>query len=532
MAVTVATSGGDLFGRLGQAQGYAAHRPRYPEELLNLLWKRTEANATFAVDACCGSGQLTTALAAHFEKVLGLDCSDEQLLRADKGVKNAEYRKADCTSLEGVPDGAVDFVTIAQALHWLNTSAFFSAADRVLRPGGYFAILGYGICSLEDPEAEKIFKAYYYNTMGTDLPLGDAKNFWDCDRKFLDNGYSGCDLTPFEDEERHWYHDSKTMKLDDFMGYLKTWSAYRTYLERVGSDPLPAFRENLKAVAGGSEDCSFKVKFPYFLILTKKALQQCCTSALTTESSLTPGVSSSAQKEADGEEHEAPVAVNKAHYPSGLNANFLLGDTGEIVETHIEKFEDPERRDIARAAPDIVEMLRSSAGLTSTSTVADIGAGTGLLLSRLSEAASTVTAVEISPAFLAYLRKQVKVKRLQNVSVVEGTGDDPCLPKRSIDLALVCDVYHHFEYPITTCRRIGEALRPGGRLVVIDFIRDEAIHKSHPPGWITDHVRAGQDVFREEILSAGFRLVSEPQIPSLVENYCMIFESSITERAS
>lgn len=221
---------------------------------------------------------------------------------------------------------------------------------------------------------------------------------------------------------------------------------------------------------------------------------------------------------------EECVAISATHYPNGLNANFLTGDESQVVADHIARFENPESRDIAKAVPDIMHMLKTHAGVGESSVVADIGAGTGLFLSPLSSAVKKVYAMEISPHFLAHLRKQVKVQRLQNIVVVEGSAKDPSLPPNSIDVAFICDVYHHFEYPKTFCGHLKQALRPGGCLVIIDFIRDEAVHKSHPPGWIMEHVRAGQEVFRAEIESAGFKHVSEPQVPSLAENYCMIFE--------
>jgi len=79
--------------------------------------------------------------------------------------------------------------------------------------------------------------------------------------------------------------------------------------------------------------------------------------------------------------------------------------------------------------------------------------------------------------------------------------------------------------------------------VVLDFIRDEAVHKSHGPGWITAHVRGDQNMFREEVESAGFVLVEDIQPKSgpragplsidLVENYIMIFRpASAAEQAN
>jgi predicted methyltransferase len=73
-------------------------------------------------------------------------------------------------------------------------------------------------------------------------------------------------------------------------------------------------------------------------------------------------------------------------------------------------------------------------------------------------------------------------------------------------------------------RSIHKALKKGGKLVVIDFHRDDSKIWSKPKGWVTEHVRASQSEFRKEIESAGFRLVAEPTIAGLTENYCMVFE--------
>jgi predicted methyltransferase len=93
------------------------------------------------------------------------------------------------------------------------------------------------------------------------------------------------------------------------------------------------------------------------------------------------------------------------------------------------------------------------------------------------------------------------------------------LPQASVDLAFVCDVYHHFEYPSSSLASLRRAIRPGGTLVVIDFHRIPG--KSSD--FILKHVRAGQDVFTAEIEQAGFELVEELAIDGLSENYALRF---------
>jgi SAM-dependent methyltransferase len=70
----------------------------------------------------------------------------------------------------------------------------------------------------------------------------------------------------------------------------------------------------------------------------------------------------------------------------------------------------------------------------------------------------------------------------------------------SADLAFVCDTYHHFEYPHATLASIYQAVRPGGGLVLIAFVREPGVSRE----WILSHVRGGRDDFRREIEQAGF----------------------------
>ena len=78
-----------------------------------------------------------------------------------------------------------------------------------------------------------------------------------------------------------------------------------------------------------------------------------------------------------------------------------------------------------------------------------------------------------------------------------------------MDAALICDVYHHFEYHEDMLRSIRSAIRPGGRLVIVDFERIPGVTRE----WLLGHVRAGKSVVVEEILAAGFDMVDEVEIP-------------------
>jgi predicted methyltransferase len=106
------------------------------------------------------------------------------------------------------------------------------------------------------------------------------------------------------------------------------------------------------------------------------------------------------------------------------------------------------------------------------------------------------------------------------VVVVEGTRNSVELQRASVDVAFVCDVYHHFEAPQDSLASLYSAIRPGGSLIVIDF--DRIPNESSE--WLLGHVRAGQDVFTAEIEAAGFRLTKEIELDGLKDNYMLRFE--------
>lgn len=152
--------------------------------------------------------------------------------------------------------------------------------------------------------------------------------------------------------------------------------------------------------------------------------------------------------------------------------------------------------------------------------IADVGAGTGLF-TRLFAARvgpqGRVYAVDIAKAFVEGNLQRARAARLQNIVGIVSSQTDTRLAENSVDLAFVCDAYHHFEDPQAMLASIRRALRPGGTLVVIDFERIPGTS----PGWILKHVRAGKEEFRREIEAAGFRFTEEVKL--MRENYVLRF---------
>lgn len=106
------------------------------------------------------------------------------------------------------------------------------------------------------------------------------------------------------------------------------------------------------------------------------------------------------------------------------------------------------------------------------STVADLGAGSGYFTVRLARAVGNegkVYAVDIQPGMLTLLQQAVTRQRLTNVIPVLGAPDDPRLPAESLDLVLMVDVYHELAAPQVTLGHLKRALKPGGRLVLLEY---------------------------------------------------------------
>ncbi len=162
----------------------------------------------------------------------------------------------------------------------------------------------------------------------------------------------------------------------------------------------------------------------------------------------------------------------------------------------------------------------TATGLRPGQAVADIGAGTGLftrLFAAQVGSQGRVYAVDIAREFVLGNLRRAREEGYANVTGIESTQADTRLPESSVDVAFICDAYHHFEQPQAMLASIRRALRPAGALVVVDFERVPG----ESPDWILNHVRGGKDEFRGEIEAAGFRFVEEVKL--MRENYFLRF---------
>ena len=207
-----------------------------------------------------------------------------------------------------------------------------------------------------------------------------------------------------------------------------------------------------------------------------------------------------------------PAAAQTESVRPGINKSFETPN----VKTYTGIFER-EGRDAFDHRHEILKECQIRPGMT----VADIGAGTGLFTRMFADAVGPegrVYAVDISDEFIGHIEETAKREGKKNITGVICDPFDAKLPEASIDLALVCDTYHHFEFPTRTMQSIHRALKPGGTLVLVDFHRIEGKSSA----FIMSHVRAGQEVFTKEIVDAGFRVL-EVKNDLLRESYLIRF---------
>lgn len=195
------------------------------------------------------------------------------------------------------------------------------------------------------------------------------------------------------------------------------------------------------------------------------------------------------------------------------NKKFL--DPKLDVESYLERFES-EKRDIYAQRDVIVQAVALKKG----DAIADIGAGTGLfarLFAKEVGPTGKVYAVEISPAFLKFIAERAKNDGQADViKAVEGTQTSPNLKPESVDVIFTSATYHHFEKPEVLLKAFHKALKPGGRLVVIDFeIKPDSSE------FVKGHARAPLAVYLKEMQAAGFEKLDDagkPR-PRLKENF-------------
>lgn len=190
------------------------------------------------------------------------------------------------------------------------------------------------------------------------------------------------------------------------------------------------------------------------------------------------------------------------------------------IERWAQVFESPERAKWQK--PDqVVRALNLKPGQT----VADIGAGTGYFTRRFARAvgpSGKAIGLDIEPGMVAYMKADAKKIRLSNYAARLAKPDDPELALHSVDIVFFCDVLHHVDGRVAYLGKLKLALKPGGRVAVVDFKKTAPIG---PPA--TMKLARGEMI--AQFKEAGYRLVGEHDF--LPYQYFLEFEAATPRQA-
>jgi SAM-dependent methyltransferase len=168
--------------------------------------------------------------------------------------------------------------------------------------------------------------------------------------------------------------------------------------------------------------------------------------------------------------------------------------------------------------------LIAALGIQPGMTVADVGTGVGYMLPFLSAATGAggaVIAEDIFPDYLAKAREKAEKNGLKNVKFIHGKEDDPKLGT-GVDLVLILDVYHHFDYPGKMLASIAASLKPGGRVAIVDYYKRKGAMGGADSTRALTHIRLDEADLVKEIESFGFTVISaKPFLPGV--QYLAIF---------
>ncbi|MGA8265563.1 MAG: class I SAM-dependent methyltransferase [Ignavibacteriaceae bacterium] len=219
-----------------QAESYARFRPDYPDELFEFLASVSPSNE-FAWDCATGNGQAANGLAKYFDMVIASDASENQVQNAYKNEK-ITYKVFPAEKAD-IESSTVDLITVAQALHWFNFEKFYSEVRRVLKKNGIIAVWMYDLVNIS-PEIDLITKKF------DDVIL---RNYWPPERQLFYEGYRTIPF-PFELVKTPGIKMATDWTLENFTGFLSTWSAFQKYKERENSDPLDLIMNDLQKAWG------------------------------------------------------------------------------------------------------------------------------------------------------------------------------------------------------------------------------------------------------------------------------------------
>jgi ubiquinone/menaquinone biosynthesis C-methylase UbiE len=206
-----------------------------------------------------------------------------------------------------------------------------------------------------------------------------------------------------------------------------------------------------------------------------------------------------------------PAAAQSEHPITGRRIAGVMGVSGA---DWLERGE--------RELEELPETALDKIGLRPGMSVADVGAGSGYFTVRLAKRVGKdgrIFAVEVQPEMMTILRRRIASEKLANVTTVLGSEADPRLPRNSVDLILMVDVYHEFSQPQNMLRRMREALKSDGRLVLLEYRKEDP----HIP--IRSEHKMSVTEAKSELEAEGYKL--DKVLNDLPRQHILVFRKDI-----
>ena len=214
---------------------------------------------------------------------------------------------------------------------------------------------------------------------------------------------------------------------------------------------------------------------------------------------------------------EERYTFRRIHDRNGIGKFYMGREIARVMGHQGIRWLERANRDEEEGLTLLVDCLGLHAGMT----VADIGAGSGVISTLIAKRITpegTVLAVDIQPEMLEALAVKCKGRGITNVKGILGTNKSPRLEPESVDLAIMVDVYHEFDFPFEMLHEIAQALKPGGRVAFVEY------RKEDPTVPIKEVHKMSEAQVKREALVADHGLKWNETIGKLPRQHVVVFE--------
>jgi len=224
------------------------------------------------------------------------------------------------------------------------------------------------------------------------------------------------------------------------------------------------------------------------------------------------------QEAADTQRYE----YRDVHDPNGIGKFYMGREIAHVMGYFAADWLERDSREEEERLTLLIRSLKLKPG----NVVADIGAGSGvisMMMAEQIEPGGQVMAVDIQKEMLDRLQKRCEAAGVTNVRPVQGGRRTPNLEPNSIDLAIMVDVYHEFEFPWEMMKEISAAIKPGGRVVLVEYRMED------PAVPIKLVHKMSQAQVKKEVARTEFQLTWKETIDALPRQHIIVFEKAAEE---